>query len=116
MLCCCVLAAITFRPVVFRGSLYLLWAMFGFWPECGAFLLGMLWTACEIRPVSAATVTKASQNSQVRRLLAGIRACLPGRGLAVLEQRQAGWEGPISGVLGLDRAAGGGRVWCKQFR
>lgn len=31
------LDALFFRPLIYRGSLYLLWEEFGSWPECGAF-------------------------------------------------------------------------------
>ena len=47
-LCCRVLAASSFRPDVCRRSLCLFWAMFGPWPERGAFSPGVLWPACEM--------------------------------------------------------------------
>ena len=52
VLCYCVLAILSLRPVFCRGSLCLLWAAFGPWLECGEFYLGMLRSACEMRPGS----------------------------------------------------------------
>ena len=63
---CCVL-----EPVNCRGSPCLLRAVCGPWPDCGKFSLGMLWSACEMRPETNSTRTEALQNSLVVRLGVG---------------------------------------------
>ena len=54
--------------------------MFGHWPECGEFLLAVLWSACEMRPVNMSTGIEALLKFLIRRLGVGIDLCLSSEG------------------------------------
>ena len=63
----CVLAALSFRPVTWKGFFCLLWAVFGSWLMVASFNKGVLWSACEMRPDTNSTRTEALLVSLFRR-------------------------------------------------
>lgn len=84
-LCYWVLAPLSLRPVIWEiGSQYLLWAVFGTWPESSRFEL-----ACEMRPVTLHWNWDPAKLWSGHMVSAGVCTGLLGEGLAVLELRQA---------------------------
>lgn len=111
VLCCFVLAALSFRQVVRRGSLCLLWALFGPWFEGGAFELGVPCSVCEMRPAITATRAEAPHT------LLSADAVWVGVWAGPLE------EGACHAVTEVSLTENGGssglwrvKVWCKQVR
>lgn len=69
---CCVCSAVVYWLLYPSGrssaeTLLACFEQFGSWPECGEFQLGVLWSACEVRPDASPTRTEALQSSLVRR-------------------------------------------------
>ena len=71
------------------------WAVFGLWPECGEFQLGVLWSACEMRLLTTAAGIMAPQTPRLGdEVWAGIWSGLLGLGATCAgTEAKCDWEG-----------------------